>query len=55
MEGLADLLGTVENVRASLNQELALEGIVFTMFDQRTNISRQVVADIRSYFPERDF
>jgi len=55
MEGLADLLGTVENVRASLNQDLALEGIVFTMFDQRTNISRQVVADIRSYFPDATF
>jgi chromosome partitioning protein len=55
MEGLADLMDTIENVRSALNPDLALEGIVFTMFDQRTNISRQVVADIRGYFPEAAF
>jgi chromosome partitioning protein len=55
MEGLADLMTTIEEVRTALNPELLLEGIVFTMFDQRTNISRQVVSEIRGYFHEAAF
>ena len=55
MEGLADLMKTVEDVRASLNEQLGLEGIVFTMYDQRTNISRQVVAEVRDYFTDAAF
>ena len=55
MEGLADLMTTIEEVQSALNPELALEGIVFTMFDQRTNISRQVVAEVRGYFNDAAF
>jgi len=55
MEGLADLMKTIEDVRASLNPSLQLEGIVFTMFDQRTNISRQVIDEVRGYFVESVF
>lgn len=55
MEGLADLMTTVEEVRTNLNPELALEGIVFTMFDQRTNISRQVIDEVRGYFSGSTF
>ena len=50
MEGLSDLMRTIEEVRANLNPALELEGIVFTMFDQRTRISRQVVDEVRGYF-----
>jgi chromosome partitioning protein len=50
MEGLADLMRTIEDVRASLNPVLQLEGIVFTMYDQRTNISRQVIDEVRGFF-----
>ena len=55
MEGLADLMDTIEKVRGSTNPALEIEGIVFTMFDQRTNISRQVVDDVRGYFPNTVF
>ncbi len=55
MEGLADLMGTFERVKDTVNPELVLEGIVCTMFDQRTNLSRQVVEEVRSYFGEPVF
>lgn len=55
MEGLADLMSTVERVRETVNPGLALEGILFTMFDQRTNLSKQVVEEVRSYFGDPVF
>jgi len=50
LEGLSQLLGTIELVRASLNPGLKIEGILLTMSDQRNNLSRQVEDDIRSHF-----
>jgi len=44
---------TLYRIRASLNQGLELDGVLLTMYDERTNLSRQVVADIRSFFKER--
>ena len=55
LEGLTELLETVERVRDSFNPLLAMEGIVLTMFDERTNLARQVVDDIRQHFGERVF
>ena len=55
LEGLTELLETVERVRNSFNPLLAMEGIVLTMFDERTNLARQVVDDIRQHFGERVF
>ena len=47
LEGLSQLLRTIERVRQSLNPILALEGMVLTMFDRRNNLSEQVAADVR--------
>lgn len=47
LEGLSQLLSTVEQVRAALNPELTIHGIVLTMYDSRNNLSSQVVADVR--------
>ena len=49
LEGLSQLLKTVEQVRTALNPELTIHGIVLTMFDPRNNLSGQVVADVRQF------
>lgn len=49
LEGLSQLLQTVEQVRATLNPRLTIHGIVLTMFDARNNLSNQVVADVRQF------
>jgi chromosome partitioning protein len=51
LEGLSALLDTIERVRSTLNPRLELEGILLTMFDDRTNLARQVAADLRAHFP----
>ncbi|MFQ5876737.1 MAG: ParA family protein [Acidobacteriota bacterium] len=50
LEGLSELVDTLKRVQASLNPGLEIDGILLTMFDERTNLSRQVVADIRGHF-----
>lgn len=55
LEGLTELLETVERVRNLFNPLLAMEGIVLTMFDERTNLARQVVDDIRHHFGDKVF
>jgi chromosome partitioning protein len=49
LEGLSQLLKTVESVRETLNPDLTIHGIVLTMFDARNNLSGQVVADVREF------
>jgi chromosome partitioning protein len=49
LEGLSQLLKTVESVREQLNPDLTIHGIVLTMFDARNNLSGQVVADVREF------
>jgi chromosome partitioning protein len=49
LEGLSQLLSTVEQVRSTLNPNLSIHGIVLTMFDSRNNLSNQVVADVRQF------
>lgn len=49
LEGLSQLLQTVEQVRSTLNPTLTIHGIVLTMFDARNNLSNQVVADVRQF------
>ncbi|MFZ3357989.1 MAG: ParA family protein [Xanthobacteraceae bacterium] len=49
LEGLSQLLKTVESVREQLNPNLTIHGIVLTMFDARNNLSGQVVADVREF------
>src|ERR1043166_4135714 len=49
LEGLSQLLKTVEQVREQLNPELTIHGVVLTMYDSRNNLSGQVVADVREF------
>ena len=51
LEGLGSLLRTIELVRGSFNRDLALDGVVLTMFDARNNLARQVMNDVRSHLP----
>lgn len=53
LEGLSQLISTVELVRQRLNPQLALEGVVLTMFDGRTNLATQVAEEVRSHFSEK--
>ena len=55
LEGLADLVGTLRRVRAALNPTLDIEGVLLTMFDERTNLGQQVATDVRSFFKEKVF
>ena len=50
LEGLSQLLSTIEQVKGSLNPALDIQGIVLTMYDARNNLSAQVDADVRSHF-----
>ena len=51
LEGLSDLMNTVRIVRRSLNPKLALEGVLLTMFDGRTNLAIQVAQEVKRFFP----
>ncbi len=51
LEGLGHLLRTIHMVRDNLNPRLVIAGVILTMFDARTNLSRQVVEEVRQYFP----
>lgn len=51
LEGLSDLLATVRLVKRGLNPRLALEGVLLTMFDSRTNLSLQVAEEVKRHFP----
>lgn len=51
LEGLSDLLTTVRLIKRSLNPTLALEGVLLTMFDSRTNLSLQVAQEVKRHFP----
>lgn len=55
MEGLAQLLSTIELVQRNLNPKLSVDGIVLTMFDSRANISHQVSDEVRRVFPQLVF
>ena len=55
LEGLGQLMNTVKLMRRKLNPELAIEGILLTMFDSRTNLCAQVVHEVREHFPKEVF
>src|SRR6476646_4759695 len=55
LEGLADLWGTIRRVRGALNSTLDIEGVLFTMFDERTNLAQQVAGEVRAFFKEKVF
>ena len=53
LEGLSRLVETIEQVRASLNPQLELAGIVLTMVDPRMNLTQQVADEVRTHFPDK--
>jgi chromosome partitioning protein len=53
LEGVSELLDTIERIRAALNPPLAVEGVVLTMFDERTNLAQQVAEELKKYFGEK--
>ena len=55
LEGLSQLLNTVHLVQRSVNTELAIDGVLLTMYDARLNLSRQVAAEAREYFGAQVF
>ncbi len=55
LEGIRDILATIELIRARLNPALAIEGIILTMFDARNNLSHQVADEVREHFGEKTF
>ena len=55
MDGMGQLMNTIRLIRENLNRELALEGIVLTMYDQRNNLARAVMSEAIEYFPAEVF
>lgn len=55
LEGVSELLDTLARIRRSFNPTLAIEGFLLTMFDERTNLSNQVMADLRDFYGKQVF
>ncbi|MFZ1918424.1 MAG: ParA family protein [Terriglobales bacterium] len=53
LEGVSELLDTIERIRGALNPGLVVEGVVLTMFDERTNLAQQVAEELKKYFGEK--
>ena len=53
LEGVSELLDTIARIRESLNPALEVEGVVLTMYDERTNLAQQVAAELRKFFGEK--
>ena len=55
LEGISELISTLERVRAAYNPSLVIEGVLLTMYDDRTNLAQQVTDTLREYFQDRLF
>jgi chromosome partitioning protein len=55
LEGVSELLDTIERIRVALNPTLSIEGVVLTMLDERTNLAQQVMAELKRFFGDRLF
>jgi chromosome partitioning protein len=53
LEGITDLLETISRIRRTFNPELAIQGVLLTMLDERTNLSSQVRADLKAFFADQ--
>jgi chromosome partitioning protein len=53
LEGVSELLDTIERIRAELNPALVVEGVVLTMFDERTNLAQQVAEELKKHFGDK--
>jgi chromosome partitioning protein len=55
LEGISELISTLERVQAAFNPDIAIEGVLLTMYDDRTNLAQQVTETLREYFKEKLF
>jgi len=55
LEGLSQLIRTVDLIKGNLNPPLVIDGVLLTMHDPRTNLSQQIIEEVRTYFPGRVF
>jgi chromosome partitioning protein len=55
LEGISELMDTIDRIRESFQHPLAVEGILLTMYDDRTNLTRQVAADLTGFFGDQVF
>ena len=55
LEGLADLVTTIRRVEGGLNPSLDVDGVLLTMYDERTNLGQQVAGEVRAFFKEKVF
>ncbi len=55
LEGLSMLTKTIKSIKSELNKEIDLEGVLMTMYDSRTNLSTQVVNEVKKFFPDKVF
>jgi len=53
LEGISELMDTIERIRVALNPTLSVEGVVLTMLDERTNLAQQVMAELKRFFGEK--
>jgi chromosome partitioning protein len=53
LEGLSELTATLQRVKRALNPELEIEGVLLTMVDERTNLTQQVIAEVREHFKDK--
>ena len=55
LEGLADLMTTLRRVKAGMNPGLDVDGVLLTMYDERTNLGQQVASEVREFFKSKVF
>jgi chromosome partitioning protein len=55
LEGISQLIDTIDRIKSSLQPNLHIEGILLTMFDDRTNLARQVANDLKEFFEDEVF
>jgi chromosome partitioning protein len=55
LEGVSELMDTIDRIRESFDHPLEIEGILLTMYDDRTNLTRQVAADLKQFFADQIF
>lgn len=53
LEGVGQLVNTIQLVKKSLNKQLEIEGVIMSMFDSRTNLSNEVVSEVKKYFKDK--
>ena len=53
LEGVGQLINTIQLVKKSLNKDLEIEGVIMTMYDYRTNLSNEVYEEVKKYFNDK--